>query len=324
MSECRLLNLKQTALFLQKQDDFFILTHSNPDGDTLGSGYALAMMLWSMGKRATVLCGDEIPAKYHYFTVEVQPALAAQAPGCAIAVDVADVKLLGRLEDEYASRIELCIDHHVSNTHYAKRLYLDADAAANCENVFALADFLNFTMTVPAAKALYTGLSTDTGCFRYANTTPRTLRIAADLCELGIEHAAINRLMFETKSRARLELENQAFGSMHFYYNNRCTAICVTDKMLKATGCTESDVEGITANSRCIEGVLVGVTIKQKPDGSYKVSLRSYDPIDSSAICRKFGGGGHRYAAGCQFSAEYTVEQVRDAVVAAVGEFLGE
>lgn len=323
MSSCRLVTPEKAAAFLLQENDYYILTHSNPDGDTLGSAYALAFMLWHLGKRATVLCSDPIPEKFHCFTglLQGEPAVGA---GCAVAVDVADPKLLGGLEAEYANRVALCIDHHISNTHYARQLYLNANAAANCENIFELAPLLHYTMTVPAAKALYTGLSTDTGCFRYSNTTPRTLRIAADLCELNIDHAEINRLMFETKSRARLELEKQALAGMQFYYGGKCSAFCVTNAMLQATGCTEIDVEGITANSRCIEGVLVGVTVKQKPDLSYKVSLRSYDPIDSSAICKSFGGGGHRYAAGCQFSADYTIEQVRDAVICAVGKALGE
>lgn len=323
MNSCKTVTPVEAAEFLRQNNDYYLLTHSNPDGDTLGSAYALALMLWHLGKRVTVLCADPVPEKFNYFT-NVTPGQPAKGPGCAVAVDVADAKLLGGLAGEYANRVELCIDHHVSNTRYAKRLYLNAEAAANCENIFELAPLLNYSLTVPAAKALYTGLSTDTGCFRYSNTTPRTLRIAADLCELNINHAKINRLMFETKSRARLELEKQALAALQFYYNGKCSVICVTNKMLSSTGCTETDVEGITANSRCIEGVLVGVTVKQKSDLSFKVSLRSYDPVDSSAICKIFGGGGHRYAAGCQFSADHTVEQVRDAVVAAVGKALGE
>ena len=177
---CRMLTLRQTARFLKKNDNYIILTHASPDGDTLGSAYALYYGLKECGKIASVICPDVIPAKYGYFVSETDH-VCDDGNAVIIAVDVADKRLLGSLCENFGDRVTLNIDHHVSNTRYAKNLYLDADAAATAESIFELLTLMKVNINDTTAQALYTGLSTDTGCFKYGNVTAKTHLIAAQL-----------------------------------------------------------------------------------------------------------------------------------------------
>jgi phosphoesterase RecJ-like protein len=309
--------------FLKETDNFIILTHASPDGDTLGSAYALLFILEKLGKKGKVICPDEIPEKYSYFMRDIAFCEAAEEK-TIIAVDVADNKLLGKLKNEYADKVELCIDHHRSNTGFAKHTYLDAAAAANCECVFDIAKALGVEIEKETALALYTGISTDTGCFRFSNTTAKTMRIAADLMEKGIDTAEINRIMFETKSKLRVELERLALEGMEFFFDDKCALITITRQMYEATGCKDEDLEGITAIPRSIEGVLAGITLREKAEGGYKLSVRTYPPLDASKICALLGGGGHIRAAGCQINSKYSLSQAKEKILSAVKAVLEE
>ena len=169
---CRELTLRQTARFLKKHDNYIILTHASPDGDTLGSAYALYYGLNEIGKKACVICPDVIPEKYNYFARKTDHVQRENAT--VIAVDVADKKLLGGLEEEFGDIVDLNIDHHISNVRYAKNLYLDADAAATAESMYELLCLMKVNINDITAKALYTGIATDTGCFKYTNVTAKT------------------------------------------------------------------------------------------------------------------------------------------------------
>lgn len=315
--KCKRLNVEETCRFLAGQDHFQIITHAFPDGDTLGSGFALCALLRSMGKKANVLCPDPIPEKFAYLQLKPQRF----QPQCTVMVDVADLKLTGRFADRFAGRVDLCIDHHVSNIGYADRLYLDAAATATCECIYAIACALELEIDTFTADALYTGISTDSGCFRFTNTTARAHRIAAELLEKGAHAGEINRVMFETKSRARLNIERMALDAMEFWFGGKCATLPITLTMQQSAGCTQGDMEGITSLPRTIEGVAVGVTFRERPQGNaYKVSVRTHAPIDASSICKTLGGGGHVRAAGCDLSGP--LEQVKEQVLAVVKRHL--
>ncbi len=315
---CKDMTLSEVCDFLKAHDGYTVLTHASPDGDTLGSGWALVHILRQMGKQANLLCPDPIPQKYAYLGLPPQEF----AEQTVVAVDVADYKLLGGLKEEYAQKVQLCIDHHVSNLRYAAGLYLDADAAAACECVYAIVEALKAEWSPWLASALYTGLSTDTGCFRFSNTTGKTLRIAADLLDKGADAATINRVMFETKSRAHIEMERMALEAMEFLFEGKCAFLLVTTQMLERSGCDESDMDGISAIPRTVEGVLVGVTLRQKGPDVYKASVRTHAPVDAQAICRQLGGGGHIRAAGCQLRGD--ADAVKAKILQAVQQKLEE
>lgn len=316
----KLINCRAVCKFLKAKDDYIILTHTSPDGDTLGSAYALALGLISIGKKAYVVCSDDIPNRYDYFVKKAD--LKPIDYKTIVAVDVADPRLLGELYSTCKDRVELCIDHHISNTGYAKKLYLDEKASATAECIYEILKLLKVKITPLIAECLYTGIATDTGCFKYSNVTVKTHLITAELYKKNINAAEINRLMFDTKSKARLELEKMVLETAEFHFDNRCIVLTVTEDMQKTSGCEPSDLEGVAVISRSVEGVMVGVSIKQTEEKIYKISLRTYDPIDASAICQTLGGGGHKGAAGCTLEGELSVvkAQILSAVKAALEE----
>lgn len=310
--------LESAAKTLLSKDKILILTHRSPDGDTIGSGYALAMALRKLGKSVKVDCTDPFPEKYSYFTDKLEKLEFDEE--FVVSVDIADTKLLGEKLSDYADKIDLCIDHHGSNTKYAKEYYVEASAAAAAQVIAKLIRFMNVEFDKDIANAIYTGITTDTGCFRYTNVTAETHRIAADMIDCGAESGMINRLMFETKSRSRLEIERRVMDSIQFYLDGRCAIAYATIDMMKESGAVDSDMEGVSSLPRQIEGVMAGITLREKNNGKFKVSVRTTDELDASAICANFGGGGHKAAAGCMITGtlneaiEQIIEVVRQAL----------
>ncbi|MBQ8027716.1 MAG: bifunctional oligoribonuclease/PAP phosphatase NrnA [Clostridia bacterium] len=312
-----LIDISSAVSFLQTHDNFTILTHAHPDGDTLGSGFGLCLALRALGKKANVINNEEIPPKFRYLDIEKQEF----EEQTVVAVDIADVTLMGNeVRAEYESKVDLSIDHHGSNRLFAKQNYVDSSAAAAAQIIFELIEQLGAEITPQIADCLYTGISTDTGCFRYANVTPATHRIAARLMELGADAAKINVKMFETKTRTYAALERLALDGMEFFYDGKCALITITREMFAKSGSDENECDGIAAISRQIEGVLVGVTMRERRDGTYKASVRTHDPVDASAICGRLGGGGHPNAAGCQLPG--TREEATKLLIDTIGEFI--
>ncbi len=288
----------QAAALLRDADHILLLAHQYPDGDTLGSNFALCRALQSMGKTVRVECGDPIPDKYDYLYDGVP--CDDFTPAFICAVDVADKKLLGSvMEERYGDSVDLCIDHHGTNTAYAKATCVDADCGAAAMVVYRIITLLGVELTPAIAACLYTGIATDTGCFKYANAEANAHRIAADCIDVGIPYEMINRINFDTKSRARIELERLALDRMRFYHDGRVAVMAITNEMVEQSHAGENDLEGLPPIPRQIEGVWVGITLRQKPDGNYKISVRTGTHADASVICAALGGGGHNRAAGC-------------------------
>lgn len=308
----------QAAAMLSAADRVLILTHQFPDGDTLGSGFALCRALRALGKQAQVVCSDPIPEKYDYMFEELP--VQDFEPAFICAVDVADAALLGEGLLPYADQVELCIDHHASHREYERQLLLDATMGATAMLILQVIEQMGVTVDSAMADCLYTGIATDTGCFKYSNVTPLAHRMAAQLIEAGAHSESINRAMFDIKSRARLALEQLALNSITYYYRDRCAVMVITEDMMETTGATENDMEGLSPLPRQIEGVWVGLTLRRKDDGNYKVSVRTGNHADAAQICELMGGGGHARAAGCTLSGtvEAVTEQLLKAVATAV------
>lgn len=315
------IDYNETARFLLENDNYNILIHQSPDGDTIGSGFALCFALRKLGKKANVLCSDEFPMRYKF----IHSAYSEQDfdAKTIVAVDVADVNLLGTKLSEYGDKVDLCIDHHKSNTNYAGKLLLDAKASAACQvlyEVFICMD--NLTLDTQIASCIYTGIATDTGCFKFSNTTKRSHIIAAELMGYDIPYEYINRLMFDVKSKARIMVENYITSSMEYYLDDRCSVIAVTSQTIADTNASEDDFEGLSNLALQLESVMVGVTIKERKDGKFKVSMRSSSHIDVSDICADFGGGGHSKAAGCLIDAP--LQEVKNMIISAIKTAIGE
>ncbi len=312
---------KQAADFLKNARDVYILSHVYPDGDTLGSAFALCRMLQKMGKRAKVLC-EHTPSPRYAF---LQEGILEEdfSPETVVCVDVADESLLGsRLQSRFGGKIHLCIDHHASNVEYAGLNWIDSRAAATAEMIWELLPLLEVQGDPQIAACIFTGITTDTGCFRYSSATPRTYRIAADLMEQGAKAGEINRAMFDTKTRSLMEIERRATDSMEFFYEDRCAVMAVTLEMIRLSGAGEDDLEGLPAIPRQVEGVLAGVTLREKKPGEFKISVRAQAPLNAAELCAIYGGGGHDTAGGCSLSG--SLQQVREKMLEAVGRHFRE
>ena len=309
------ISVKECADILRKKDNILILTHANPDGDTLGSGFALCRALMKIGKICAVINADDIPKKYNYLFDDIVEIKFK--PDYVVAVDVATVKLLGGLEEQY--KIDMCIDHHSTNTEYANLLLLE-DAPAACQIMYEVVLALGVEVDKKIADGLYTGLTTDTGCFRYDSTTAQTYRVAADLIDAGADNGRINRIMFETKSKTYARLERLAIESMRFYEHERVAVITVTQEMFQLTGSNAQETEGLAPLTRQIEGVEIGITIQERPDGTCKASIRTFESVNAAKLAACFGGGGHAQAAGCKFDCD--VKEARRLLVDKCREML--
>ena len=309
------ISVKECADILKEKDNILILTHANPDGDTLGSGFALCRALMKIGKICAVINADDIPKKYNYLFDDIVEIKFK--PDYVVAVDVATVKLLGGLEEQY--NIDMCIDHHSTNTEYANLLLLE-DVPAACQIMYEVVLALGVEVDKKIADCLYTGLTTDTGCFRYDSTTALTYRVAADLIDAGADNGRINRIMFETKSKTYARLERLAIESMRFYEHERVAVITVTQEMFQLTGSNAQETEGLAPLTRQIEGVEIGITIQERPDGTCKASIRTFESVNAAKLAACFGGGGHAQAAGCKFDCD--VKEARRLLVDKCREML--
>lgn len=285
---------------LNSMDNILLITHSNPDGDAVGSIFALYGILKRLGKNVRCEIKD-VPSVMQMLVRE--DAFSDFKEDFVVSVDLADSQLMiPDIKALYADKVDLSIDHHETNVAYAKNTLLYAEAAAACEVIFNMVTEAGFEIDTEIASCLYVGLATDTGCFRYANTTAATLRAAASLIEKGVESAKINTDIFETKSRAYVMFETMAMNSLKTYLDGKCAVLLITKDMYQRANITESESQGINALPRQIEGVLAGVTVKERTNGTYKISIRSREPVNASEICALMGGGGHRLAAGCELS----------------------
>lgn len=293
------IDLQQAAQFLKDSENVLILTHRSPDGDTLGSGYALKHALEQLGKSAWVICNDPVSDRYEHLGLSREP-VPFDNVRTIVSVDVADDRLLGEKLMPYARKVDLCIDHHASNTGYAKRLLLRETAAANCELMLDLIKVMGVKLTTQIADCLYTGLVTDTGCFRYSSTTVESHRAAEELMLAGARTELIHQRMFESTSKGKMSLMVSALQSLRYELNGRCAVMFLSRDKIEEEGVTDEELEGISSIPREIEGVSVGVTFRQyKSRRGYKVSVRTDSVINANSICQRLGGGGHKGAAGC-------------------------
>jgi phosphoesterase RecJ-like protein len=296
---------------LKNADKILILTHRNPDGDTLGSGFALLRALRQLGKRVKLLNADAINEKYaHLYEGLSEESFEEEF---IVSVDVAERKLLGDLMEKYADKVDLSIDHHGTGKLFAKKTYCESESASACEIVYEIIKALGAKIDKGIADCIYTGCSTDTGCFKYSNVTPRTHRIAAELIEYGADHSRINEKMFDTKSMNSIMLERMCYESLEVFGGGKVAVITVTKEMLRKSGTDKSALDAIKPITRQIEGVEIGLTVKEEDGGASGVSIRTSENYDASAICAHFGGGGHIRAGGCEI--KDTPENAKEKVI---------
>lgn len=309
-------SLNDVIQYLSDNDNFLIVIHDKPDGDAVGSSTALALFLQSLGKTSAVLSPSVIPARLAFAKsnnvkyIEGTDALTTTGYGynAVISIDVASPELISSVTPLLSKEIELVIDHHRVNTLEADLKYIDSASSAAGEIVFSLISMYSMVMnedyfSKEICEALFTSISSDTGCFKYGNTTAATHEIASSLLRYGINAEEINRLLFDTKSFTQIKAEQLAYQKLQMHYDCKLAITCIDKSDLDRIGATEEDTETISQLTRMIAGVQIGVMMREKisSDGKtgYKFSVRANSEADVSALCAKFGGGGHKKAAGC-------------------------
>ena len=305
----------ETARFLQDHDNFSLVTHRRPDGDTLCSAALLCRGLRQLGKTAHVLANPEVTEKYAPF-LEGLTKETAEETDTVVTVDVASPNMLGSCFAHLQEKAVLRIDHHGSATSFTPYELVEPKTAACGEIVYGVLKEMGAVLDAAMAEALYTAVSTDTGCFRYANTTAETLRAAADCLAAGANTFALNQILFETNSLGRLRLQGWLVENAIFLQGGKIAICPLPLSKEQELGLTEDDLENISGFPRTIAGVKIAATLRQESADTVKMSVRAVPGCDAAAICQKFGGGGHTGAAGA--SMKLSMEEAVEAVKAAM------
>ncbi|MCR5576193.1 MAG: bifunctional oligoribonuclease/PAP phosphatase NrnA [Oscillospiraceae bacterium] len=308
------MNYKQCAKLLLTHENILIVTHRNPDGDTVGSAAALCSALRRAGRTAWLYPNPQIAGKLlEYCGCFFAPG--GFTPKYVVSVDVAEQTLF---PDGFAGAVDLCVDHHPSNSGFAAESFVKPEKASCAELVLELILNINTELTAQEATLLYIGLSTDTGCFLYANTNAAAFRAAAELLRFGADSQEINQRFFRKVSPARLKLESMIYGSLRFYRDGQITVACVTREMIEKSGVTDDELDDLAGLAGRAEGSELSITIRELKDGTSKVSVRSSDKVSSCAICEVFGGGGHVRASGCTIYGD--AEKAREMLLNVIDE----
>lgn len=307
---------------IEKNRSFLITAHVNPEGDAIGSALALALSLEQMGKKAEVVNRDPLPRQLQFLPAGSLFAQRDEVPEGRDVLFVVDCGDLGRTGFCNGRRppvkLLINIDHHMTNKNFGDINWIEEKACATAELIYDLICVLPVTMTPDIALCLYTSILSETGSFRYSNTTPRALRIAAELIEEGVDPWMVARKLYECNSLARLRLLGELLLGIHKTPDGRVAWIVVTQELYRKTETSAEDTEDAVAYPRSLEGVEVALLFREIGQNSFKISLRSRGRVNVAEIAARFGGGGHAYAAGCTVSG--SLEGVQKTVVDAVEE----
>ena len=310
------LTIREAASYLLQNDNYTILTHRRPDGDTVGCAIALCRGLRKLGKTASIYRNPQFTPRYLPY---LEGLTTEAVQDTVVSVDIASD---GLFPNGFNGSVELLIDHHGSNNGFAAAGYVEADRASCGEILLDLLQNMGVEIDPDIANALYIAISTDTGCFRYSNTTAGTLRSAAVLMECGADTVSLNRMLFEIKTQARFRLEAFLTEGMQLYADGKI-GICTLPEAEKIRmGVTEDDADSISGYARDLEGVLIGALLRDLPGGQSKISLRTDNRVyNASEICKVLGGGGHSAAAGATVNG--SLEDCRKALLDAIAQITG-
>lgn len=308
-----------------------IVYHVRPDADAVGSAFALRELLTCMGIPAICACSDEVPERLRFISDDAQGSVLLDDDididhERVISVDSASPSQLGDIFERLRKNVDLMIDHHAQGTVYADN-YIETTAAATAEIIFKIAKELKKRGAIESiprkvCEFIYAGISSDTGGFRFANTTPQTHIIAAELLILGVDASQINHALYSSKNIKQIKAEGEASRRMNVYSGGRIAVASIPYSVKYSLGLKDESMETVIDIPRSLAGVLVAVAIRQSTEENiFRVSMRSVGDIDVSRVCSRFGGGGHKRAAGCTLSA-CGIEEAERTIVSAIKEIL--
>lgn len=327
MSNFQALTMRRLCERICENRKTLIIYHVRSDADAIGSAFALRELLRIMNIPAICACGDEIPERLRFLTDGVQGSVLIEEEmrldhDRVISVDSASPQQLGDLYTRLHRCVDLMIDHHGTGTVYADH-YIDPQASATGEIIYEMAKMLVEMGKIPeipprVIHSVYAAICSDTGCFRYANATPRTFRCVAELLERGAEQIEINRRLFESKTYKQVRAEGEAANRLVLYEGGRIASVTFPYSSKFALSLSDENLETIIDIPRSIAGVEVAFSVRQPEDKPFfRVSMRSNGEFDVSVVCARFGGGGHMRAAGCSLEAanvREAEEKILDAI----------
>ena len=303
---------------------FLIASHVDPEGDSLGSQLALASVLRQLGKEVAVVNQDLPPERYAFMPdIEriVQPeAVAGERFDAAFVLDCASIERIGTVRAQLDGVPVVNIDHHRSNTRFGHLNHVEPETCASGMIVYRLSEELGLELDRDKATNIYIGIVADTGNFRYSNTTPEVLRVGSRLIEAGVDGARVASLLFATRPLGALRLLGEALTNLTPELGGQVGLIVLDRAVFARTGADPADVEGVVNYAKHLTGTLVGVLLREVEGGEVKVSLRAEGGVDVDQVARRFGGGGHRNAAGARVPGPLAA--ARQAVLAAIAEAL--
>ncbi|MGC5324072.1 DHH family phosphoesterase [Brevibacillus sp. SYSU BS000544] len=319
-------SLMQAAQFMRNHDRFLVISHVSPDGDTTGSALATCLLLRQLGKQYVVVNEGETPKTFGFLPrydeiLNLAKDQIDETFTHVIAVDAADSKRMGKVQHLFAPDVQLVnIDHHPTNDCFGTINVIRTDAAATAEIMFELLEAGGFTLDNEIATCIYTGLLTDTGGFRYSNTTSNVMQIAAKLLTYGVKPGEIAERCLESITMQHVNILRRALQSLTLTHNNLVASMRVSNQDIVETGATSEDMAGLVNYGRNIEGVEVGLLLTETKPGVVKVGLRSRSRIDVAQIAKSVGGGGHARAAGCTL--EGNITEIEQTILAKITEVL--
>ena len=289
----------ETAAFLREHDHYCILSHCRPDGDTVGSSAALCRILRAMGKTAHVLYNEEVTEMFTW----LHEGLTKEKiePGdTVVSTDVATLSLLPRSFGPMENQVRLRIDHHGTSTPFADLELVEPGSASCAEMIWDLMKLMDVQPDQKIAEAVYVGLSTDTGCFRYANTTEHTFHTAGECISAGAPVFKLNQEIFENNSLGRLKMQAWIVENIKMLRCGSMALCAIPRKVEQELGVNEDDMDNISNFPRTVAGVCVASTLRETADGMVKLSVRAVPGYDATRIAVQFNGGGHKGAAGAR------------------------
>ncbi|HET6365049.1 MAG: DHH family phosphoesterase [Nitrospirota bacterium] len=315
-------DLSEIISELRQCDAVLISVHRSPDGDALGSQLALMLALEKLGKTVTAHNLDPVPEIYRYLPGSARIKTGSTVAGRYDAFIVLDSEpaRTGLFDGKYPADRVINIDHHITNPLEWELTWLDPTASATGEMVYKLITGLSVTIDRDIALCLYTAIFTDTGSFRYTNTTPASMRIAAELIEAGADPWFVTENVFESYAYRRLKLLGRVLTGMERSEDGRIAWVVVTNELYRQTGATAEDTENFINFVRSVKGVEVAVLFRQTAETQYKISMRSKGRVDLSGLARSLGGGGHKNAVGSVLDG--TFEEVRTRVISEVDKVI--
>lgn len=315
-------SLEQIAATLQEARSVLVVTHVYPDGDALGSQLALGAILEGLGKKVVLFGEEKVSHLYDFLPGSgriVTDLNVGAAFDCAVALDCGDALRLGREMDRLLEvHPFVAIDHHTGHKDFGDLRWVDPKRGSTGEMVFDLAQALGAEFPYEAAFCLYSAIVSDTGSFRYSSTTARTMRIASELIDMGVDPAKVAGRLYDNFTVSRLELLKYVLDTLQLHADGLVAMIHVTREMFETTGAIEEETENFITYPRSLKTVKIAAFLKETRDGRISVSLRSKGKLhDVAAVARQFGGGGHSNAAGFKLTG-LTLEEVRQRLLAAL------